>query len=130
MIRQIVLLLTFMLSLLNIGFSQTRITGYVYSDTTSFEGVNNCQVLLFKNGKRVAKAKTDKTGFYQFRKPITLDGITMKFKKKEHSGFTITEFYSSQKEFSAEMYLGKFLRISHDVFQGTTKVYRMSPSGG
>ena len=130
MIRILLLLFAMMTSLVEVSYSQTTISGLVYSDTVSFKGVKNCQVLLFKNGKMAAKVKTDKTGFYQFRKPIVLDGVTMKFKKKDYSGITVTEIHSKQKEFSVEILLGEFSRISHDVFQGTTKVYRMSPSGG
>lgn len=130
MIRFLLFFFAIMTSLIELSYSQTTVNGHVYGDTISFKGVKNCRVLLFKNGKKVAKAKTAKTGFYQFRKPIVLDGVTMKFKKKDYSGITVTEIHSKQKEFSVEILLGKFSRISHDVFQGTTKVYRMSPSGG
>lgn len=109
--------------------SQSKVTGYVYSDTTTFNGVDNCQVLLFKKGKRIAKTKTDNFGHYSFGKLIPLEDVTMIFKKKCYSSIKIIHISSEREDFFVDILLRKEYPIDHELFEGSTKLYRMSPSG-
>jgi len=127
MIKYLLILFVTMIFLVQAAHSQSSLKGYVYSDTTSLKGVKNCQIVLYKDGKKVSKIKTDKNGFFQFRKLIALEEATLIFKKKDHSSLTITNIDSKKKEFSVEILLRRDYTIHDDLYQGSSKLYRITP---
>ena len=126
MIKGLVLLFGVMIFLVEISHSQTRMMGFVYKDTTTFEGVKKCQVILYKNGRKILKAKTNKAGFYKFKNLVDLEDVTIKFQKKDYSPFTIIHLYSKRKEFSVDILLRKSYTVYDDLYEGKSALIRMT----